>query len=469
MSQPPGPDNPSAMQVPSDATLTGLPHPIAPPHADIGAPAAGSTALGDGPARDAEDKPPVSGRYIWFVILATLGGTVALVAPIGISLSLRIQELIPRNVEVLGYVVGAGAAAAAVSAPLVGMWSDRTRTRFGRRRPFTLGGALVGVAGLTLMATAPDVWVLTLGWMITQLGWNNAIISLTQSQADCLPESQRGKVAGLSGFVTMLGSVLGVGIASAFIGNNFLVFLVPGLVGLLLVLLWVTLVKEPDSRSLPVGDKLSLRGVLSGMVFDPREHKDFAWNWLGRLTFNCGVGFATTFTTLFFAARLSSSGEVADIGALITVLALLGVVATAGGAVLGGWLSDRLGRRRIFVLVSGIAFTTGAVIMAFGGSNAAVLIAGSVLTSIGLGVFSAVDQAIVLDILPDRDTSAGRFIGINQYATSFAQAIAPAIAAPLLLVGVSGADRNYGFLFLIAAACTLSGGAIITWKVRGAR
>ena len=107
--------------------------------------------------------------------------------------------------------------------------------------------------------------------------------------------------------------------------------------------------------------------------------------------------------------------------------------------------------------------------MAFGGSDAAVLITGSVLTSIGLGVFSAVDQAIVLDILPERDTSAGRFIGINQYATSLAQAIAPVIAAPLLLVGVSGADRNYGFLFLIAAACTLFGGVIITWKVRGTR
>lgn len=454
------------------ATEQALIEPTPNPFAEAGASAAVGGATKNTPPHSpsrADDRPRVSARYIWFVILAYLGGTVALVAPIGLSLSLRVQELLPENVEVLGYIVGSGAAIAAISAPLVGTWSDRTRTRFGRRRPFSLGGALIGILGLTVMAAAPDILVLSVGWILTQLGWSNANMSLLQSQADRLPESQRGKVAGLSGFVQMIGAVLGVGLASAFIGNNFLVFLVPGFLGLLLVLLWVTLVKEEDSRNLPLGEKMTFRTVLAGMVFNPREHQDFAWNWLGRLTFNFGVTFATTFTTLFFASRLGGSGKVADIGGLIAVLSLIGVVATASGAMFGGWLSDKLQKRRVFVLASGITFTAGAIIMAFGGSDLMVLIAGSVLTSIGLGIFSAVDQAIVLDILPERDTSAGRFIGINQYATSFAQAIGPVAAAPLLLIGISGADRNYGLLFLVAAACTLVGGALITFKVRGTK
>jgi MFS family permease len=439
------------------------------PFAEVGASAAIGAAVVDRPEiAGAGTRPRVGTRYIWFVVLAYLGGTVALIAPLGLSLALRVQELVPQNVEILGYVVGAGAAISAISQPLIGMWSDRTRTRFGRRRPFSLGGALVGIAGLATMAAAPDVWVLALGWVITQIGWGSANGSILLSQADRLPEEQRGKVAGLTGFMQMIGAVVGVGLASAFIGSNFLVFLVPGFVGLLFVILWVTVVKEQDSRNMVAAERLTISRALAGMVFNPREHTDFAWNWLARLFFNFGVTFATTFTTLFFASRLGG-GQVAEIGGLIAILSLIGVVATAGGALLGGLLSDKLRRRRLFVLMSGIAFTVGAITMAFGGTNAGILIGGSILTSLGLGVFSAVDQAIVLDVLPAADTDAGRFIGINNYSTAIAQAVAPVIAVPLLLIGANGADKNYGLLFIVAAVFTLVGGVLVMWKVRGTR
>ncbi|SFS16918.1 Major Facilitator Superfamily protein [Microbacterium sp. cf046] len=411
----------------------------------------------------------VSARYIWFLILATFGSFAALVAPIGISLALRVQELAPENVEVLGYVVGAGAFVSAISTPLVGMWSDRTRSRFGRRRPFAIGGAVLGVLGLAFLAWAPTIALVIAGWMITQLGWSTVLGSLLFSQADRLPEEQRGKVAGLSGMVQMIASVFGVGVASAFIGSNFLVFLVPGFIGLLMVGLWVLLVKESSSLEMEFGPRPRVGTVIANLVFNPRRYSDFGWNWLGRLLFNFGVTFATTFTTLFFAARLSEGGQVADIGGLIVILSLLGVVATAGGAFLGGFLSDKLKRRRIFVLLAGFGFTAGAIVMAFGGSNAVLLFTGSLVTSLGLGIFSAVDQAIVLDVLPERDTEAGRFLGINNYATSIAQALAPIIAVPLLLIGVTGADKNYGVLFLVASACTLVGGTVIMVFVRGSK
>jgi MFS family permease len=403
----------------------------------------------------------VSAGFIWMLILGTLGAYVALVAPIGLSLALRVQQLDPQHVEVLGYVEGAGAIAAALWGPINGMWSDRVRSRFGRRRPFVFAGAIVGIIGLGLVAGAPTVPLLAVAWVVTQLGWGSVMNSLLFVQADRLPEEQRGKVAGLSGFVQMIASVLGTGLASAFIGNNYLVFLVPGAIGLIMSLLWVFIIKEADSRTTVIGNKMTFGKALSHMVFNPARHPDFAWNWLGRLFFMFGVTFATTYTSLFFASRMAANGQVAAIGSLIVVLSLVGVVTTAGGALLGGFLSDKIKRRRIFVLLAGIAFTAGALTMAFGGSNLVVLITGSAITSIGLGVFSAVDQAILLDILPERDTDAGRYMGINGYTTQLAQSIAPIMAAPLLLIGVTGADKNYGLLFLIAAACTLIGGTIV--------
>ncbi|MCM6762043.1 MFS transporter [Rathayibacter sp. ZW T2_19] len=414
-------------------------------------------------------RTPVPRKYISFLLLAMFGAYVALVAPIGLSLSLRIQELAPSNVEVLGYVIGIAAIVTTITGPLVGIWSDRTRSRFGRRRPFAIGSALLGFVGLVIIAQAPSIPVLLIGWTITSAGWSSSMNSLIQSQADRLPESQYGRVAGLTGFVQMVAPVAGVGIASAFIGNNFLVFLVPGAVGLLALLAWVVFIRERDTRDAVFEDHLTVGKVFGSLVFNPRRYPDFAWNWLARLLFMTGVTFSSTFTSLFFASRLSAGGQVADIGGIIVGLSLVSIVVTGAGALLGGFLSDKLKRRRIFVLGSGIVYTIGAVILALGGSDLAILLTGSCLTGLALGVFSSVDQALVLNVLPERDTNAGRFLGINGYSTSIAQAMAPLLAAPLILIGVSGDEKNYGLLFLVAAGFTIVAGVIVQWKVKGVR
>ncbi|KNH17422.1 hypothetical protein ACU18_10395 [Arthrobacter sp. ZBG10] len=411
----------------------------------------------------------VSNRYIVLLLVGMFGAFAALVAPIGLSLSLRIQELAPSNVEVLGYVIGFGAIVTTVSGPLVGLWSDRTRSRFGRRRPFAFGTALIGFAGLIVIAMAPSVPILIVGWAITSVGWTGSMNALVQSQADRLPESQYGRVAGLSGFIQMVAPVVGIGLASSFIGNNFLVFLVPGAVGLLAMMAWVLFVKERDSRDTEFEDRISAGKLLSSFVFNPRKYPDFAWNWLARLLFMTGVTFASTFTSLFFASRLTASGHVADIGSVLVVFSLVGVVCTGAGALLGGFLSDKLNRRRPFVLASGILYTAGSITLAFGGSDFAVLLFGSCLTGLALGIFSSVDQALMLMVLPEKDTNAGRFLGINGYATSIAQAVAPLLAVPLLLVGVSQGEKNYGLLFLVAAGLTIIAGIIVQARIKSVR
>lgn len=414
-------------------------------------------------------RTPVPTRYIVFLLLGMFGAYVALVAPIGLTLSLRVQELAPSNVEVLGYVIGVGAIVTTVVGPLAGFWSDRTRSRFGRRRPFALGTALLGFVGLVALAQAPNVPMLLVGWIITSVGWSGSMNALLQSQADRLPESQYGRVAGLSGFVQMVAPVIGIALASSFIGSNYLVFLVPGGVGLLAMLVWVLCVKERDSRDAVFEDKVSAGKVLSSFVFNPRQYPDFAWNWLARLLFMTGVTFSSTFTSLFLASRLTTSGQVADVGGIIVIFSMVSIVVTGVGALLGGFLSDKLKRRRVFVLGSGMLYTVGAIIFALGGGNLAVLLIGSCLTGLALGVFSSVDQALVLMVLPEKDTNAGRFLGINAYSGSIAQAIAPLVAAPLILIGVTGGEKNYGLLFLVAAAFTIIAGIIVQWKVKSVR
>jgi MFS family permease len=327
-----------------------------------------------------------------------------------------------------------------------------------------IGGMLVGVISLVVMALAPNVFVLGLGWVLAQWGWGTVLGNLQNSTADRLPEEQRGKVAGLTGFATQVAPVFGVILTVGFTGDALLLFLIPGAVGVVLVTLFVTLVHEDDSRGLPK-DALTVGGLLRKYVYDPRRYPDFSWNWLGRFLFYFGLTLNTTFTAFFFANRLRV--DVTEVAGIIATLGGVGVLAVTAGALGGGFLSDRFRRRKVFVVAGGALMAAGMVLMAVS-SDLPLLIAGSLIVSTGIGMFSAVDQALLLDVLPEKATDAGRFMGITGFATSIPQSAGPLVASAILLVGVTGDDKNYSLLFIVAAALVLAGGLVIL-RIRSVR
>lgn len=440
----------------SDATL---PHPV--PQSEVTA-----EVLDQQFTSSKTPLTPVGKRYIWLMVLAQFGVFVAFITPLAISLAIRVSQLAPGREEYLGYITGAGAFAVMLTAPFLGVASDRTRTRLGRRRPFMIGGMILGTISLVVMAVAPNVLVLGVGWVLAQLGWGQVLSNLVTSTADLLPDTQRGKVAGLTGFATQVAPVAGVVLAGSFATDNLLLFLVPGAVGVLLTLLFVLLVHEKDSRGNIFGDKLNLAALLRKYIYNPKQYPDFSWNWLGRFLFYFGLTLNTTFTAFFFASRLGVS--VAEVAGTIAVLSLAGILATTLGAIGGGFISDKLRRRRAFVFGSGIIFGAGAILMALS-TDMPMLMAGSLLGSLGIGAFSAVDQALLLDVLPERDTDAGRFMGITGFATSIPQSLAPLIAPLFLAVGVSApGEKNYVLLYIFAAACTFLGGLVVL-RIRSVR
>jgi MFS family permease len=402
--------------------------------------------------------PKVGPTYIWLMVLAQFGVFMALVTPLAISLSIRVAQLAPGQEQYLGYLTGVGGLVPLLTGPLMGTWSDRTRSRLGRRRPFIIGGMLLGVVSLIVMALAPSILVLGAGWVLAQFGWGSTLGALLSSQADRLPEEQRGKVAGLCGFAALVAPVVGVMLAGTLSGEALMLFLVPGAVGVLSVVLFVCLAGEADSRDLPAAEPLTFRSLLLKYTWSVRRFPDFSLNWLGRFAFYFGLALNTTFTAFFFASRLGVSVE--RVAGTIAVVAGLGVLATAGGALGGGFLSDRLRRRRVFVLAAGAVYAFGMVTMALA-SSVPPLFAGSLICSLGLGMFSAVDQALALDVLPERETDAGRYLGVFGFAASVPQSVAPFVAPVFLAAGTSGAEKNYTLLYLVAAACTLLGGLVV--------
>ncbi|MFD4508566.1 MFS transporter [Streptomyces sp. NPDC058457] len=418
------------------------------------------------PEIEARPLQRVGRDYLVWLMIASFGGSLALMVPLSYSLAVRISALAPGHEEQLGYVTGSAQFGYLVLSPLIGLWSDRTRSRLGRRTPFMIGGTLLGTVALVGVALAPSVRLLGLAWAVGMVGWSTAGQAIQNVQADRVPEEQRGRVSALTGVVTQIAPVIGIGLAYGVASSTFLVFLVPGVLGAALVLLFPVFKPEGDSRTLVRTGGVTVRSMVASYGFNPRRYPDFGWNWLGRFVFFMGLYFNTAFGTFFYAQRLDMA--VKDVAGIVAVIGTIGVVAAAGGAIGGGFLSDKLGRRKLFTLIGSTVFVVGAVTEALAHSLPQ-LVVGAVLMQFAIAMFSAVDQAIVFAVLPDL-AEAGRYLAVVAFAQKIPSAVAPLIAPLVITLGGSeGGEKNYTVLYLIGAALALAGGLIVKFKVKAVR
>ncbi|MCT9821367.1 MFS transporter [Microbacterium sp. W1N] len=416
------------------------------------------------PAHEPVEGAPVPRWQIVLLVAATFGGGMAMIVPMAYSLAVRLDQLAPGRTDVLGYILGVGAAATLVLAPMTGILSDRTRTRWGRRRPFTVIGMVVGVAAVPVMSFAPDLLWLGIGWVLCTVGWGTAAGSVGNWQADRLPPGQRGSVSGLTGVTMQIAPVIGIIMVGPLRGDILLVFAVPAAVAVVLVGLFVLLAPEPDTRDVRFDSPLTVGALLRSYLFRPRDVPDFAWNWLGRFVFFLGLSLTTSFTVFFIAQRLAM--PVADVAGVQALTSALSIGTAMLGSLGGGWISDRWRRRKPIILAGAALFAGGAVVSAFA-HDLVMIIVGVLIGSLGIASFSAVGQALVLDVLPERETQAGRYMAITMFAQKIPGVLAPVTAPLLLMVGDSG--QNFTLLYLTSAVLALIGGSIIASKVHGIR
>ena len=137
--------------------------------------------------------------------------------------------IIPRRLEVaypddfgLRFAIISGAAVimAIIVQPTVGMISDYTITRWGRRKPFIVIGALLDVVFLIGVATSQDFLVLLVFMVLLQFSSNFAQGPFQGYVPDLVPAKQVGLASGLMGLMLVLGRIAGVGIGTIGIVTN---------------------------------------------------------------------------------------------------------------------------------------------------------------------------------------------------------------------------------------------------------
>lgn len=418
------------------------------------------TAAGRTTTALAEPEQRVRSLWITGVVLVNLGINAAFFGPIQVLLGQQAAHFDEGQKEaILALVTGAGAAVSLVANPLFGAFSDRTTSRLGRRVPWVLVGAILGAAALVALAGAPNVAVMTVLWCLVQAGCNGAYAAITAAIPDRVPVPQRATVGGLAAMGQTVGILLGAVIAAVVSGNFAVGYFICAAALLAGVVLYFF--KSDDVRLAPEHrPPFSFAAFAKGFWISPVRYPDFAWAWLTRLLVNIGNHMVTLYL-LFFLSDAVRLQETEGIDPAFGVLILTGLYAVMViiTSVLGGRLSDRMGKRKPLVIISSSIIAIASLILAFAPTWAGAIVGATVL-GIGFGAYLAVDFALITQVLPTA-LDRGKDLGVINIANSLPQVLAPLIAYPFVTMW-----GGYISLYVAAAVIGLLG-AVFVVKIKG--
>ncbi len=403
----------------------------------------------------------------------------------------------------------AGAVFAVVVPVLVGYLSDRTSTRFGRRRPWIAIGTLFNLFGLGLLAGAGSVPALIAAYLVVQISNNGAFAAYSAVIPDVVPVHQNGRASGLLNAMQQLGTVVGLFALTILLSPDHLGSTHAGAVaGLWVVAICtggsviVSLAAIPEAplervRS-ALRTRIPTRVVVAGVAFvialvalefvlltspsiwwfavavvgivaavvavyagvgipqlratlAPLQDRDFFWVLTTRFFNTFGIWTIAPYIAFFFKDVVHRTDYAFD--SSLWLLAVIG-----GGvipAVVGGYLSDRLGgRRKVFVYVSSaLQAAVSAVLLFTLVTNLPVLYLLGIVFGLGFGAYQAVDWALACDVLPDRDNAAAKDMALFHVSFTLPQVFAPALAGQLLfhLNDLYGNNLGYRIVFATAA------------------
>ena len=305
-------------------------------------------------------------------------------------------------------------------------------------------GMVLAVVGLAVASIAPGG--VALAGALVVLGLAGACIWIPSPAlaAAAVGPERRGVAVGV------IGAGIGIGIVSAGqlatvlrerLGDDAWhdVYRIEAVVGLVVAVAIIALLR-------PVDDPTPSRSASGLSVLRTMD------GWRALLAAYAAFGLSYLLALTFLTARLEDDAGFSE-AAAASVFAVSGLAGIVGGVALG-WLTDRIGPRRVLVLgfagisLAGVAILTGAV---------PVVYAGALLLGM---MFSGVPSVIAVYIVEHSDTATyGPRYAVATLAFGVAQVSAPQLGG--LIADLTG---TFTLVFVLSAA-TAALGAVASWQL----
>ncbi|MEC3957565.1 MFS transporter [Nocardia sp. CDC153] len=387
-----------------------------------------------------------SARRLLPLLFAGNAAMYALYVGVGsVLLPLQIEHIdAASKVANLGVVGGVAALFATVFNPVAGALSDRS----GRRNPWILGGGLAAVAAMALLGSVDTVLLVAIAWCLGQAVMNIYQAALTSVVPDRIPRQRRGVASAAVGLGLPVGSTIGVLLASAFSHHYRTGYLVLGLLVAAAAALFASAARE---ERMPAKQSIPLRAQLATFLNVLREH-DFRWAFIGRALLVLGY-FAVTSYQLYILQDHIALPSGLEPSKAVAILTPISAVTMMVSTVVGGVLSDRLDRRKLFVGLSAALAALAQLIPLLCPTWPGML-AFAAVNGLAFGCFMAVDTALVTMVLPKAEDAA-RDMGVLNIANAGPQIIGPFVASAVVSLG------GYPPLFLVGGLLSLLGAAAV--------
>ncbi|MCW2804745.1 MAG: hypothetical protein QOF52_1741 [Propionibacteriaceae bacterium] len=403
-----------------------------------------------------EPTKPVSSKYVAGLLFAQFVFFVALLGPAIIGIAVKVQTIVPdeQKTSATGLVFGVGALFAVIGNVLFGRLSDRTTSRFGRRRPWIVSGTVVMTIAFAIIALGQTVPIVAAGWCLAQLGANATLAPFIATISDQVPKFQRGSVSALLGIAQNVGILGGTYLAQLFADQMVILFVVPSIFAIGAMLLFAFILPDQHLKLRP--PSMTLGEWITTFWLNPIKHRDFALAWWSRFLITLATFMFTAFRLFYLQDELGLSLK--DAPAAVSTGVLIYTVALIASGWIAGKISDRTGRRKFLVAGSTLLFGVGIVMLAHVSTVSGFYLVEAVL-GVAYGIYVGVDLALVVDVLPNPDDS-GKDLGVFNMANALPQTVAPVFGAALLGIA-SATNQNYDLLLYTAGAMALVGALVV--------
>ncbi|GCE05924.1 MFS transporter [Dictyobacter aurantiacus] len=384
-----------------------------------------------------------------FLSLANLVVWMCTIPTFQILLPNQINALDSANkVALLAGISLAGGIAAILGNLLAGALSDRTTSHFGRRRPWILAGALLSALSLVLLGLAPTIPVVAIGVILFQFCINLDIASLAALVPDQVPLRQRATASAFVGLALPVGSVVGLAlIAQVFNGARISYFMLAAVL-VVVIVLFVLFVRD---AVLPKDVMPAFQSKqFFASFFRPLKSQDFSLTLIGR-TFVIFGYYTVVGYLLYYLQDVVHYSQATQGVALFQVLSTVVLVVAT---ITSGAISDRLQRRKPFVIIASCTMALALIILAFFPLWPLVLVAAAIL-GLGFGIFLSGDLALQTQVLPERHDN-GKDLAILNTANLLPQILVPIVVGVVLAI-----FHSYSALFLIGAITACVGAGVI--------
>ncbi len=338
--------------------------------------------------------------------------------------------------------------------PLAGALSDRTRSRFGRRTPWIVGGTFIGGAALAMVAHQTTILGLTLFWVIAAVALNAAQGPLSAILPDRVDERRRGIASGFIGAAQTGGGTLGIifggWIANRDLETGFYLFAF----GIFIISFLSCMInREESSLHLP-REPVQWGSFFRQFWVSPRKYPDFGWAFMGRFVMFLGYQMVVNYQLYILRDYIHLSKE--DSNTVIGIMASIQLVTLMISAVASGWLSDKLQARKPFVIVASLLIAVSYMFPLIMQNEMSMFIMAGVL-GLGYGCYMSIDMALMTQVLPDKGANAGKDMGVLNIANKCPQMIVTPLGAVILsLTSSYSMVFSFAIVMVVLSACLIA-------------